>query len=391
VASPPLRDGAVAVSDGRVTWVGPRGDAPAGEVRDLGAGVLLPGLVNAHCHLELSWLAGRLPAEAGFVPWVEALVDARAREEPERVRRAAEDAIAELWATGTVAVGDVSNALPHLDLLERSPLRAVVFLELLGWDPGACDRAWSRALALRAHAGSGGTRVRVRLAAHAPHSVSPPLLDRLRADGGPAAIHLAEAEAETRFLLDGGGEWRDFLERRGLGQVAFTPPGTSPVRYLDRLGALPRGLVAAHCVRVDAGDARLLAERGVHAVLCPRSNQALAVGLPALPQLLRAGVPVALGTDSLASAPSLDLLQDAAVLHHAFPEVPPATLVRAATLGGAEALGLDELGAIVPGRRPALAFAAAPDVPPDPLAFLVSGAARAAALGIDDPVGVQGR
>ncbi len=379
VAAPPLRDGAVAVADGLVTWVGPRAEAPPGTVRDLGSGVLMPGLVNAHCHLELSWLAGCLPTEAGFVAWVDALVDARADERADRVREAASAALAELEATGTVAVGDVSNTLAHLDLLEGSGLRAVVFLELLGWDPEAAGRMWDRAVALRARAPAGG-RVRVRLAAHAPHSVSPALLERLRSEGGPAAIHLAEAEAESRFLRDGGGEWKEFLERRGVGHVRFEPPGTSPVRYLDRLGALPQGLVAAHCVRVDARDLRLLADRGVHAVVCPRSNQALGVGLPRLPDLLRAGVPLALGTDSLASAPSLDLLQDAAVLHRAFPEVPPATLVRMGTLGGAEALRRPELGAIAPGRPAALAFAGAPETPPDPLAFLVSGRARATRL-----------
>jgi cytosine/adenosine deaminase-related metal-dependent hydrolase len=375
VAAPPIRDGAVVVAGGRLAWVGRRADAPS-LTRDLGPGVLLPGLVNAHCHLELSWLRGRLSGARGFVPWVEHLVEARAAEDLEALRAAADEAIAEAVACGTAAVGDVSNTLAHLDLLEASSLHAVVFHELLGWDPGVADRVFASASARRrAHAGAGG-RVTVRLAAHAPHSVSPRLLRALVEDGGPAAIHLAEAQAETDFLATGEGEWRGFLDRRGLGHVGGAPPATSPVRYLEALGALHPGLLAAHAVRVDQGDRALLARRGVSVVLCPRSNATLGVGLAPLPELLADGVRVCLGTDSLASAPSLDLLQDAALLHRAYPQVPPRALVRAATAGGAEALGLGDLGTLEPGRRAALAFAPAPAEVADPERFLVSGEAR---------------
>src|SRR6185503_5945177 len=122
VAAPPLAEGLVAVDGGRIVWVGPRDgtDRPPGTVTDLGDGVLAPGLVNAHCHLELSHLAGRLPRTGGFVPWVEALVEERGRERVEDVRARAAAAIQALEASGTVAVGDVSNTLVHLDLLQAS-------------------------------------------------------------------------------------------------------------------------------------------------------------------------------------------------------------------------------------------------------------------------------
>ena len=125
----------MAIEGGRVAWVGARGERgePRGEVRDLGPGVLLPGLVNAHCHLELSHLRARLP-RTGFVPWVRALVESRSAD-PQVVRGAAAAAIDDLIESGTVAVGDVSNGLQHLDLLADSELRAVVFHELIGWDP----------------------------------------------------------------------------------------------------------------------------------------------------------------------------------------------------------------------------------------------------------------
>jgi len=377
VTRPPIPDGRVAVDEGVVTWVGRQGDPgePAAPLRDLGPGVLLPGLVNAHCHLELSHLAGRVPFAGGFVPWVEALVAARGGDGDEVVRARAAEAIRGLEGNGTVAVGDVSNSLVHLDLLGRSRLSAVVFLELLAWDPARAQATLDWADACLADRRV-SPNVQLRLAAHAPYSVSPELFAGLRARGGPWSLHLAESEDESLFLTAGQGAWPGFLERRGLGHVPFDPPGLSPVAYTDRLGVLHPGLVAAHGVRVDAADAALLARHGVHVALCPRSNRNLGVGVAPLPTLLEAGVRLCLGTDSLASAESLDLLEDAALLHRQFPAVAPATIVSMATRGGAEALGLAELGAIEPGRRAALAFSRASRRPEEPHRHLLSGKAR---------------
>src|SRR5438093_5526445 len=379
-AGPPIRDGLAAVEDGRIAWVGGRGAAgrPAGAVRDLGRGVLLPGLVNAHCHLELSHLAAvREQGHQGFVAWVEALVERRSLADPADARARTEAAIDELKTTGTVAVGDVSNALGHLDLLDASGLAAVVFYELLAWDPARSEAVLEDARRRVADIARQGVRTPVRLAAHAPHSVSPALLRSLAREGGPAAIHLAESEAEQRFLAEGDAEWSAFLGRRGVGHVSFAPPRTPPARYLDGLGALHPGLVAAHCVHVDADERALLARRGVFVAVCPRRNRRLGVGIPPVPEMLAAGVEVCLGTDSLASAESLDLLQDAAALYREFPALEPAAIVRMATATGARALGLGDLGSIERGKRAALAFAPAPRAIDDPLGFLVSGDARA--------------
>jgi aminodeoxyfutalosine deaminase len=379
IAAPPIRDGRVAVDGGRVAWVGRTGDKgePPGPVRHLGPGVLLPGLVNAHCHLELSHLAGRLPLGAGFVAWVEAVAGSRGADSEEEMRAATRSAIALLEARGTAAVGDVSNAVGHLDLLAASHLSAVVFLELLAWDPAkaASTLEWAeeRRVAAAAVLRPG---LELRVAAHAPHSCSPTLLRALAERGGPAAIHLAESPEEASFLRDGDGGWPPFLAGRGLGHVAFSPPKASPVRYAESLGVLHPRLVAAHGVQVDAADREVLARHGVRVVLCPRSNRNLGVGRADVPALVAAGVRLALGTDSLASVETLDVLEDAVLLHRSFPGLPPAAIVRMATLGGAEALGLGDLGAIVRGRRAGLAFARAGATPDDPHEFLLSGEAR---------------
>jgi aminodeoxyfutalosine deaminase len=379
VAAPPLAGGRVAVNDGRVHWVGRAGAAgqPEGEVVDLGDGVLLPGLVNAHCHLELSHLAGAVDTSRGFVSWVEEVVEKRLVTDEKDVRAGARRGISQLESTGTVAVGDVSNALKHLDLLEESSLRALVFHELLSWDPGKAILLLAASDKITQLSKGQRIRTQVRVAAHAPHSVSPPLMKGIMERGGPFAIHLAESPVETEFLATGGGEWAAFLARRGAGRVRFTAPGLSPTRYLDSVGALRSGMVAAHCVHCDEADRALLAERGVFAVMCPRSNAALGVGTADVPALLAAGVKLALGTDSLAGVETLDLLAEAAALQRAFPSLDPAAIVRMATLGGAEALGFKDLGVIAPGKSAALAFAPGGSDITDPLAFLTSGHAQA--------------
>ena len=376
----PLRDGRVAIRSGRVAWVGLAGDPgePEAPVRRLGDGVLLPGLVNAHCHLELSHLAGTPPSSgAGFVAWVEGVVASRGRHAEAEIAAAVDLAVTGLEAGGTVAIGDVSNTLAHLDRLRASSLSAVVFLELLAWDPAQASAtlAWGEGL-LRERAAALRPGLELRLAAHAPHSVSPELLQQLAERGGSATLHLAESPEETRFLAAGDGPWRAFLASRGLGQVAFSPSRMSPVRYADSLGVLHPRLVAAHAVQVDAADCGVLAERGVHVALCQRSNASLGVGKADVPALVAAGVRLALGSDSLASAPSLDVLDDAVLLQRQFPALEPGAILRMATRGGAEALGFPDLGTIAPGQRAALAYAKAPSPPRDPEAFLVSGEAR---------------
>jgi aminodeoxyfutalosine deaminase len=379
IEGPPIKRGRVAVDEGRVAWVGAPEDAgePEGERVDLGDGVLLPGLVNAHCHLELSWLAGRIPLPAEFVPWIVALVEARAEETPEGAAAATREAVRVLEETGTVAVGDVSNTLNHLEILGASALQAVVFCELLGWNPATAPEVLRLAdQRIDATGWRPARNVEIRLAAHAPHSVAPELFKALRQRGGIAALHLAESPTESRFLRGGDEDWAAFLQKRA-GDVPFVPPGVSPVRYMADLGVLHPGLVAAHCVHVDASDRKILARAGVHVAVCPRSNRSLDVGIPPVPDLLADGVALCLGTDSLASAPTLDLLDDAAALRREFPSLDAGVIVRMATAGGAEALGFPGLGAIAPGKRAAFAFASAPGPITDPLEYLVSGEAHA--------------
>lgn len=395
VVSPPIVNGAVAVDGGRIVAVGARDElctAHAGaEVRDLGDAVLLPGLINAHTHLELSWLGDRQLPSGDFMTWLRRVVELRSEGEDETVRReSAEKAIAAMQARGTMGVGDVSNEGWVAPLLARSPLFAVVFRELLGVAPSEAERLLTEAAAQldavdgEVEAAGGRDRVRVVLTAHGAHSTSTPLLKALAgravAAKAPLSIHVAESKEEVRFLGDGSGPFRDFLAERGSGDEGFKPPRHTPVERLDRLGALTARTVAVHCVHLTNQDLSMLQSRGCSVVTCPRSNRGLGVGKAPVPRMLGSGIPVALGTDSLASAPDLDMFAEMAALREEHPGLAPAAALRMATLNGARALGIEGLGSIAPGKLDRLVVVPLPSASDPPLEVVTTGPRQAGPL-----------
>ena len=355
---------------------------PADEVEvDLGDVAVLPGLVNAHTHLELSYLRDEVPPTSDFVTWIRAVMAAR-RQRPEAKSReildAVDAALVECIASGTAVVGDISNTLVTFDPLARSPLAAVVFYELIRFharDPvGLVDAARREIGALRAT-----DHVRPSLAAHAPYSVAPLLIREIRQAVGrdPSArwsIHLSESSAEVEFLHCGSGPWRELLEEVRGWDPAWEAPGVSPVQFLDDSGLLDAHTLAVHGVQMSVADLGRLAARGTPLVTCPRSNAHTGAGTPPIAAFYESRVKVAIGTDSLASTADLNMFGELAAMRAIAPTVPARLLLESATLQGARALGFDaEFGSIHPGK---LARVIAVDVPAgtdDVEEYLLSG------------------
>lgn len=366
VTAPVVEDGAVAVEDGRIVAAGSlasvRNAAFAGAtLHDLGCAAILPGLVNAHTHLELAWMADAGLSRGDYVAWLAALLDRRRAGEPAHAREAAQHALDALARRGTVALGDIANGSWTAGLLARSPLHAVVFHEIYDLGAGRGEEALREALlrveeiAADAEVAAAADRIRVALAPHAPHTTSPALLRALArrsaSRGDPLSIHVAESAEEGALLRDGSGRLAALLRARGACGTGWVAPGHSPVEHLRRLGVLGPRTIAVHCVHLDRSDHRALQRSGATVVTCPRSNTALGVGRAPIPELLREGVPVALGTDSLASAPNLDLWAEMAALRAEHAGLSAAAVLRMATLNGARALGLaDRLGSIEVGK-----------------------------------------
>jgi len=387
IAEPPIRDGWIVTDRGRLVAYGPyaarsRRGEDAGDLEvDLGEAAVLPGLVNAHTHLELSYLRDEVPPASEFANWIRAVIAAR-RHAPDphatSILAAIDQAIAESIAGGTAIMGDISNTLVPFAPLARSPLAAVLFYELIGFnttDPrGLVERASREIEALPPT-----ERVRVSLAAHAPYSVAPLVFRAIRNavdrdPFAPCSVHLSESVEEVEFIRTAGGPWRRLLEELGAWDPAWTAPGVSPVQFLDDSGFLDARVLAVHGVQMTAADLARLAARGATLVTCPRSNGHTGAGAPPINRFYSSGVHVAVGTDSLASAPDLSVFAELATMHALAPSVPASKLLASATLEGARALGFDaDYGTIEPGKVARLLAVDVPAGTRDVEEYLVSG------------------
>ena len=331
--------------------------------------MILPALVNAHLHLELSHLAGKVPGGRGLVPWIETLVAERARGgavEEEMARGAAA-----LHAAGVAAVGEVTNVLGSARHLAREGIVGTLFHEIYGFTESRAEEALRRAEDARSGMDLPPPGLRVAPSPHAVYSTHLPTAAVLLG-AGPASIHLAEVPEERRFVAEGAGPFADLVLRLGLEAGALRPFGRSAVDAVAPwLG--PETLVV-HAVDLDEADLAALRRSGATVVLCPRSNRHVSGLLPDLPRLLAAGIPLAVGTDSLASSPSLAPLEELSALHAAFPDVPPARLLALAWNGAA--VGAPAVGRLAAETAPGVLAARLDGATPgDPFAWLLEAAA----------------
>ena len=299
VEGDPIRDGAVAIADdGTIADVGPAADIGTGE-RFEGC-VIVPGLVDCHSHLEYAVYAG-FGDGLLFSSWIGMHVSRKSLLDFDEMRAIATDGAHECLRSGITTVGDCSFVGAAAEAAAETGLRAVVYLEVFGRDATALTRFEE----LRERVGPVlSDRVRLGVSPHAPYTCTLELYEACAALGLPVATHLAESISERLYLLDGSGDWSSFAE------LLVPPPGTTGIRLLADAGLLGPTVMAAHCVDVDDEEIGLLAESGVGVAHCPRSNGFLGCGVAPLEDLLAAGIPVGIATDSPASTPSFDLFEE---------------------------------------------------------------------------------
>lgn len=377
-----IEDGAVALGEAPAAVQGPvpRGAArgeiviAVGKRADLEArfgpserrdAILLPALVNAHLHLEVSHLGGKVPGGDGLPAWIGRFVRTRASLPESQADPAMEEAADQLLRFGVAAVGDVTNTLASLGPLARRGICGSLYHEVFGATPARIEEALARARAARAAAPRPPPGLRIVTSPHATYSTHHETLARLLAEG-PASIHLAEDPAERALLASGEGPFAAVLAMMD-GRPADIPRARSAVALVAP--SLHAGNLAVHCVDLDRADVALLARSGAAVALCPRSNAHIGGRVPNLPGLLAAGISLAVGTDSLASSPSLSPLAEVAALHRAFPEVPADRLVTLAWNGAA--VGAPWVGRLSPGFAPGVIAAPLGGAAiSDPFAFL---------------------
>ncbi len=409
ISAPPIAGGAVLVRDGVIEAVGPAAELQAGHpdesVRAFPGCVLMPGLVNAHTHLEYSAFRD-FTAPGDFGDWMLQLLLARRKLDAE------DYAVSALWGAhecvrgGVTTIGDTSfEGWTVARAAGSAGLRARVYLEVFGLDdaelPRTIARLEERLAALQDECGRAArlpaaapderdgappavvsARVQSGVSPHAPYTVSARLYREVarlaRRSGLRVATHVAESQAEVELLTEGDGAIaRAYAAAHMWDERLWKPPRLSPVEYLARAEALGPETLAIHCVQVDDADIALLAGSGAAVAHCPRSNARLRCGSAPVAEMIDAGIPVGLGTDSLSSNEGLDMFAEmraalAASRARASRGAPPAgagplddgareapvlaltanDLLRMATLEGARALGWEDLiGSLEKGKR----------------------------------------
>ncbi len=373
VASPPIADGTVITEDSRIVWVGERRLAPAGgRDEDLGDAILTPGLVNAHTHLDLTVLRGFL-SDLPFFDWVRTLTQAMPTLDDADRFASASLGILEGLLGGVTTFADTAPNDAAFNALRAMGARGICYREVFGPDPKDAEKNLATLRDQVAAMRERQTKlVRVGVSPHAPYSVSDALYaavaEYARQERLPVAVHIAEGADESALVVGGGGAFAPFLQGRG---IATPTRGTEPLEVIERAALLRRHTLLIHAVRVSDAAIGRIADAGCGVAHCPASNAKLGHGVAPLAAMLRAGVQVGLGSDSMASNDRMDLLEearlaslaqratsgraDAVTAQHAF---------RLATLGGAEALGLDEeIGTLEVGKQADLAAFALPDGP----------------------------
>lgn len=359
--TPPVDNGEVIVENGTVAAVRSR-QTPAGECRDFGEAVLMPGLVNAHTHLEYTALRGFLE-DIPFFPWIRALTAAKAALTAEDWLWSARLGVLESLAAGVTTLGDNTDAGVTMRALTESGGHGIVYQEVFGIDDREPVAPIMDALRgkIEAHRKLASERVRVGVSPHALYTIRPMLFDALHAyvteENLPTSIHIAESPAESLLTEQGEGPFAEMYARRG---IRWDCPQRTPTEYAKAQQALNAQTLAVHCVHQTPEDTNLLTSLGAAVIHCPKSNAKLGAGIAPLTRWLRTeGLRIGLGTDSAVSNNTLDLFEEmrfALLLqraqHKDVEAVTARDVIRMATLGGAEAMGLDtQIGSLTPGKR----------------------------------------
>ena len=334
-----LKDHVVRVRGGAIAGIRParRSDRP--DV-DAGRALLMPGLVNAHCHLELSYARGRLVRGRSIAPWLRELVPTyRGVRWPASIRAGLRRAA----ATGTTAVGDIRS---RADV--ATPIRMRVYAEVIGPWPAREEAGLAAAI----RRGDG-------VSPHAPYTTSARAYRACARTRLPMATHIAETREEARLLRRGDGPFVPLFKHFGARFPFDRPPGLTPIRWLDGIGVLRRRVALIHCNYLDDADVALIARRGCTVVFCPGSHAFFGHRAHPVRRLLRAGVPVALGTDSWASNDDLSMLREMRLAREGY-GLSAAVAIRMATRNGAAALFGSKIGELRRGWAADLTCVAVP-------------------------------
>ena len=312
----------------------------------------MPGLVNAHTHLELTHHQDLIQRAPRFTDWLSQLIQNH-KSDPEWVDCAVKDGIEMSLAGGATTVGDIYGFGKSAQIHKDSLIRAVVFFETTGFSPERTQIGVDRINDRLASSPHSDALFHIAVSPHAPYSTSETLyrhcLELAQSRDLPLCTHLSETKDEIEFLASGTGIFADLLNTLGISMRDWTPPGCSPVQYLEDIGILAYRPLLAHCNYLTDIDIETLAERGASVAFCPRAHHYFHHASHPISRLIKASVNVAIGTDSLASNWSLSMLDELKYLAKTQDGLSPQTIFDLVTINGARALSLQHVGRLEKG------------------------------------------
>lgn len=344
-----IENGAVAIKGTRIHCVGTFDEIKTftdiDKIIDLGNTAILPGLINIHTHLDLTNLHNRIAPTNNFTHWVFQLLGARIRWKEKDYTSSIENGIKFCIEAGTTTVADIANTEYSFSVLKKSPLRKVVYKEVIDLNPDQAKDVITKIRSeLLAHGYETDSLFRIGLSPHAPYSVSKELYQAISQLGRqidmPVCTHIAETQDEIEFLTKGTGNFPAFLRQLRAIPANWGPPGLTPIEYLKGTGILDNHPILIHCNYITEEEISLIKSSGASVAFCPRSHRFFDHAQHPVQRLLSAGVNVGLGTDSLASNETLSILDEMKFLSLRY-TISPKTLLSMATVNGAKALGLE--------------------------------------------------
>jgi len=356
-SAPPVEEGVVVVNEsGEILDLLP--DDKGLEEVERYNGIVCPGFINTHCHLELSHLKGRLHQKTGLINFLKPIIDIR-KEEEEVIIDAMRLAEEEMITNGIVAVGDVCNEPISFSLKAQRKLIYHNFIEVISIEPSRADEVFEKGVKLYDTAVNHGLSCSV--SPHAPYTASAELLKRVSDFSAekefPLTIHNQESAEENNFFLDGTGAIADFYSNFDIDFSFYHPPGVHSINWICEQMDSPQNLLMVHNTYTSENDIKsvLTFRDNIYWCFCPKANLYIEDKTPDIPFFEQMNDRITIGTDSLASNTQLSVLEELKTISKHFPELSTEKLIKWGTKNGAEYLGLDEeIGSLEKGKKPGL-------------------------------------
>lgn len=358
VSAPPIKNGVVAVDQNEIQGVFDSNHSElAGKNIEKFEGLIVPGFVNAHCHLELSHLRGNIPSGNGLIPFIKSVIAAKGQVSVEDQMAKMQDADELMYKNGIVAVGDISNAIYSRSIKLNSPIYYHTFVELIGFQPEKAKDVFKKGVELY----QAFKPLKASVVPHAPYSVSKELFRFMSKfcweNGSILSIHNQESEEENKFFRYKTGQFNDFYKSLHIDIEFFKAQARNSLQSFIPLLPPKQKLLLVHNTYTSLKDIYFIrrSERDISFCFCPKANLYIEGRLPKIEMFLFTDFNITLGTDSLASNDNLSILDELRVLHQSFPSLDLTDTIKWATINGAKFLGIEEqFGTIEKGKKPGL-------------------------------------